>query len=137
NGKYCFSQYYEYLPYKRRQKENVASVLHMVETGRAIISKKEARAFNQDSLSITPLINPSLMAFRTMDGVVNHDTGNIFSYILHFGVTTSILGLCWLNKNPSKLLALQYQGFCFDSIFPLESPILVQSLTAVSFRRFT
>lgn len=69
----------------------------------AIISKKEARAFNQDSLSITPLINPSLMAFGTLDGVVNHDTGNIFSYIPLFGVTTSILGLCWLNKNPSKV----------------------------------
>lgn len=149
-----FSQYYEYLPYKRRQKENVASVLHMRETGRGnayhnkssrikeAVSCRKSPHFYSRSLcaaklgsSATPSLhtmsnisnnikegseclrprqfeyhptNPSLMAFGTLDGevvVVNHDAGNNFSYIPLFGVTNSILGLCWLNKNPSKLLA--------------------------------
>ncbi|PHU25168.1 hypothetical protein BC332_03500 [Capsicum chinense] len=149
-----FSQYYEYLPYKRRQKENVASVLHMREAGRGnayhrkssrikeAVSCRRSPHFYSRSLcaaklgsSATPSLhkmsnicsdvkegseilrprqfeyhptNPSLMAFGTLDGevvVVNHDAGNIFSYTPLFGVTNSILGLCWLNKNPSKLLA--------------------------------
>ncbi|XP_059294569.1 protein DWD HYPERSENSITIVE TO UV-B 1-like [Lycium ferocissimum] len=149
-----FSQYYEYLPYKRRQKENVASVLHMRETGRGnayhnkssrikeAVSCRKIPHFYSRSLcaaklgsSASPCLhkisnisndikegneslrprqfeyhptNPSLMAFGTLDGevvVVNHDAGNIFSYNPLFGVTNSILGLCWLNKNPFKLLA--------------------------------
>lgn len=149
-----FSQYFEYLPYKRRQKENVASVLRMRETGRGnayhnesswikeAVSCRKSPHFYSRSLcaaklgsSASPSLhkmsnvsnnikqgsetlrprqfeyhptNPSLMAFGTLDGevvVVNHDAGNIFSYIPLFGVTNSILGLCWLNKSPSKLLA--------------------------------
>lgn len=149
-----FSQYYEYLPYKRRQKENVASVLRMRETGggnayhnessriKEAVSCRKSPHFYSRSLCAAKLgssaspplhtmsnisnnikegsdslrprqfeyhpTNPSLMAFGTLDGevvVVNHDAGNIFSYIPLFGVTNSILGLCWLNRNPSKLLA--------------------------------
>nr|XP_016483767.1 PREDICTED: uncharacterized protein LOC107804395 isoform X2 [Nicotiana tabacum] len=149
-----FSQYYEYLPYKRQRKENVASVLHMRETGRGnvyhskssrikeAVSCRKSPYFYSRSLcaaklgsSASPSLhilsnisnnikegsgslrprqfeyhptNPSLMAFGTLDGevvVVNHDAGNTFSYTPLFGVTNSILGLCWLNKNPFKLLA--------------------------------
>ncbi|OIT37775.1 hypothetical protein A4A49_02985, partial [Nicotiana attenuata] len=149
-----FSQYYEYLPYKRQRKENVASVLHMRETGRGnvyhskssrikeAVSCRKSPYFYSRSLcaaklcsSASPSLhmlsnisnnvkegsgnlrprqfeyhptNPSLMAFGTLDGevvVVNHDARNTFSYVPLFGVTNSILGLCWLNKNPFKLLA--------------------------------
>ncbi|CAA0832818.1 transducin family protein / WD-40 repeat family protein [Striga hermonthica] len=48
-----------------------------------------------------------LMAIGTLDGeviVVNHETGNIVSRVSSCGDMNSILGLCWLKGQPSKLL---------------------------------
>ncbi|XP_073018747.1 protein DWD HYPERSENSITIVE TO UV-B 1-like [Primulina eburnea] len=51
--------------------------------------------------------DPSLMAVGTLDGevvILNHETGNIIKYISPYQQTSGILGLCWLKKQPSKLL---------------------------------
>ncbi|XP_031116324.1 uncharacterized protein LOC116020023 isoform X2 [Ipomoea triloba] len=51
--------------------------------------------------------DPGLMSCGTLDGeviIVNHEKGNVFTYIPPFGMSSSVLGLCWLNKHPSKLL---------------------------------
>lgn len=48
----------------------------------------------------------SLMAVGTLDGevvVLNHETGNIISCILPSLIMNSILGLCWLKQQPSKV----------------------------------
>lgn len=48
----------------------------------------------------------SLMAVGTLDGevvVLNHETGNIISRILPSLSMNSILGLCWLKQQPSKV----------------------------------
>lgn len=48
----------------------------------------------------------SLMAVGTLDGevvVLNHETGNILSCILPSQDINSILGLCWLKQQPSKV----------------------------------
>ncbi|KAL5753089.1 hypothetical protein ACOSQ2_023596 [Xanthoceras sorbifolium] len=153
-AKYVYSQYFEYLPYKRKQKESVVSLLQKREMGTSCIyypnfSKPKHRNPNRNSqpffsrsLSASklgsyawPLLYPvssfshiykqenkrlrprqfeyhpsnsSLMAFGTLDGevvVINHENGNIAGYIPSIGAMNSILGLCWLKKYPSKLVA--------------------------------
>ncbi|KAI4295728.1 hypothetical protein L6164_035744 [Bauhinia variegata] len=50
----------------------------------------------------------SLMVFGTLDGevvVVNHENEHIVSYIPSLGAMNSVLGLSWLKKYPSKLIA--------------------------------
>ncbi|KAK2657580.1 hypothetical protein Ddye_010632, partial [Dipteronia dyeriana] len=153
-AKYVFSKYFEYLPYKRKQKESVVSLLQKREMGTSGTyyqnsSKlkhrnpyRNSQPFFSRSLgasklgsSAWPLLHPmssfshiykddnkrlrprqfeyhpsnsSLMAFGTLDGevvVMNHENGNIAGYIPSIGATNSVLGLCWLKKFPSKLVA--------------------------------
>ncbi|XP_071697425.1 protein DWD HYPERSENSITIVE TO UV-B 1-like isoform X2 [Rutidosis leptorrhynchoides] len=52
--------------------------------------------------------NSNLMVIGTLDGevvVVNHESEKIVGYISSHGATNSVLGLCWLKKYPSKLIA--------------------------------
>lgn len=52
--------------------------------------------------------DPSVMVIGTLDGeviVINHESGKIISYIPSFGAMHSVLGLCWLKRYPSKLIA--------------------------------
>ncbi|MCO5555232.1 hypothetical protein L7F22_008776 [Adiantum nelumboides] len=52
--------------------------------------------------------NPALMVFGTLHGevvVVNHESDKIVGQVQSNGPSQSILGLCWLNRDPSKLIA--------------------------------
>ncbi|XP_059652972.1 protein DWD HYPERSENSITIVE TO UV-B 1 [Cornus florida] len=147
-----FTQYFEYLPYRRKNKESVVSILQKreikasrtcTETWRQKPSyvSGNSKHFYSRSLcaakvgsSPWPLLHPlsifchisgeersfrprqfeyhpsdsSLMVFGTLDGevvVINHENGNIVSYVPSRGAMNSVLGLCWLKKYPSKLIA--------------------------------
>ncbi|XP_031277946.1 uncharacterized protein LOC116136372 [Pistacia vera] len=153
-AKYVFCKYFEYLPYKRKHKENMVNVLQKREMGTSGMYYQSSSKLNKPNRcrksqhffsrslsaaklgsSACPLLHPlssfshvykeenkrlrprqfeyhpsnsSLMAFGTLDGevvVINHENGNISNYIPTIGVTSSVLGLCWLKKYPSKLVA--------------------------------
>ncbi|CAO2842097.1 unnamed protein product [Amaranthus hypochondriacus] len=150
-AKFRFLKYFEYLPYRRRRKESVVSILNKREiNNRHTNLRKHASSclpvkssqYHTRSLvaakvgaSAWPLLRPlstsgyvfggenrsfrprqfeyhpsdsGLMAFGTLDGevvVVNHENASIYSYIPSLGAMNSILGLCWLKKFPSKLIA--------------------------------
>ncbi|KAH9663836.1 WD REPEATS REGION domain-containing protein [Citrus sinensis] len=151
-AKSVFARYFEHLPYKRKHKESVVSLLQKREMGTSGNYQNSSKPkqpnihrtqhFFSRSLSAAklgssawPLLhpvssfshiykegnkrvrprqfeynpsNPSLMAFGTLDGeviVINHENGNVACYIPSIGGTNSVLGLCWLKKYPSKLVA--------------------------------
>ncbi|GAY50225.1 hypothetical protein CUMW_125000 [Citrus unshiu] len=151
-AKSVFARYFEHLPYKRKHKESVVSLLQKREMGTSGNYQNSSKPkqpnihrtqhFISRSLSAAklgssawPLLhpassfshiykegnkrvrprqfeynpsNPGLMAFGTLDGeviVINHENGNVACYIPSIGGTNSVLGLCWLKKYPSKLVA--------------------------------
>ncbi|KAF5448230.1 hypothetical protein F2P56_028786 [Juglans regia] len=153
NATVTFSKYFEYLPYKRKHKESVVSILQRRELRashshmqnpmqKSSYTPGKSKYFYTRSLcaakvgsSAWPLLHPlsirsnglgnegmgfrprqfeyhpsdsSLMVFGTLDGevvVVNHEKEQIVSYIPSLGAMNSVLGLCWLKKYPSKLIA--------------------------------
>ncbi|OMO63300.1 hypothetical protein COLO4_32560 [Corchorus olitorius] len=148
-----FFKHFEYLPYRRNDKESVVSILQKREIRarhtslrtpkqrpldpagksqyfytRSLCAAKmgsspwpslhslsisdsdlgnENRSFRPRQFEYHPT-NSSLMVFGTLDGevvVVNHENEKIVSHIPSLGVMNSVLGLCWLKKYPSKLIA--------------------------------
>lgn len=52
--------------------------------------------------------DPALMVFGTLHEevvVVNHESDKVVGHVQSNGSSHSILGLCWLNKDPNKLIA--------------------------------
>ncbi|XP_015574417.1 uncharacterized protein LOC8280980 isoform X2 [Ricinus communis] len=148
-----FSQYFEYLPYKRKYKESVVSILQKREIKESrsclrtenhkpsypcrnsqyfytrsfcaakvgssawpflhslSVSKCDLgggrRCFRPRQFEYHPSIS-SLFVFGTLDGevvVVNHENEKLVNYVPSLGAMNSVLGLCWLKKYPSKLIA--------------------------------
>ncbi|KAL8060688.1 hypothetical protein ABFX02_02G041000 [Erythranthe guttata] len=74
---------------------------------RGSVARDERRNFRPRQFEYHPS-DSSLMVFGTLDGevvVMNHESENIVSYIPSLGAMNSVLGLCWLKKYPSKLIA--------------------------------
>lgn len=147
-----FTRHFEYLPYNRRSKESVVSMLQKREIRsnlpyipasrkKSATSSRKSQYFYSRSLAAAkmgawPTLHPlslsggllrderrsyrprqfeyhptdsNLMVFGTLDGevvVINHESEKIVSYIPSLGAMTSVLGLCWLKKYPSKVIII-------------------------------
>lgn len=144
-----YSEHFERLPYRRKSKECVVSILQKreVKAGRSpgrnssclpgksqnfytksfcaakvgssawpslrpisisgTLVGDERRSFRPRQFEYHPSIS-SLMVFGTLDGevvVLNHESETVICYIPTLGAMNSVLGLCWLKKHPSKLIA--------------------------------
>ncbi|GAB4849028.1 hypothetical protein Ancab_003840 [Ancistrocladus abbreviatus] len=159
-AKTIFSEYYEYLPYRRQHKESIVSILYDRERGLGsshgpLPSKSKQPFFRRKNQcyfsksfcaaklgsSPWPLLHaisnisctskegiksarprqfeyhpsdPGLMAFGTLDGevvVINHECEKIIAYMPSFGALNCVLGLCWMKKYPTKVLAGSDSGF--------------------------
>ncbi|KAJ6751162.1 hypothetical protein OIU85_001661 [Salix viminalis] len=70
-------------------------------------SGDKSMSFRPRQFEYHPSIS-SLMAFGTLDGevvVVNHENEKVVRRVSSPGAMNSVLGLCWLKKYPSKLIA--------------------------------
>ncbi|WOK97827.1 hypothetical protein Cni_G06535 [Canna indica] len=70
-------------------------------------SNEEIKSFRARQFEYHPT-DPILMVFGTLDGeliVINHECEKLIGYLPSVGALNSILGLCWLKKHPSKLIA--------------------------------
>ncbi|RZS08834.1 hypothetical protein BHM03_00039860 [Ensete ventricosum] len=70
-------------------------------------SNEETKSFRPRQFEYHPT-DPRLMVFGTLDGelvVINHESEKLVGYLPSVGALNSILGLCWLKKHPSKLIA--------------------------------
>ncbi|RZC45181.1 hypothetical protein C5167_038121 [Papaver somniferum] len=71
------------------------------------ISGEEAKSFRPRQFEYHPAMS-SLMVFGTLDGelvVMNHENGKLVGYLPSLGTLNSVLGLSWLRRYPSKLIA--------------------------------
>ncbi|KAG6419004.1 hypothetical protein SASPL_121212 [Salvia splendens] len=70
-------------------------------------SRDERQSFRPRQFEYHPT-DSRLMIFGTLDGevvVINHESEKIVSYVPSLGAMNSVLGLCWLKRYPSKLIA--------------------------------
>ncbi|KAJ7286677.1 hypothetical protein O6H91_Y322100 [Diphasiastrum complanatum] len=144
---------FEFLPYNRREKENIVKAVERREIGgsasahqvyknrlgpmiddrssaglcRSMCASMQAscawpamtpvckfwkpndhlRNFRPRQFEYHPT-EASLMVIGTLHGeviVVNHEADKLVGYADSFGAPHSILGLCWFNKDPNKLIA--------------------------------
>ncbi|KAF7811050.1 WD repeat-containing protein 5B [Senna tora] len=100
----------------------------------------EDRVFRPRQFEYHPS-DSSLMVFGTLDGevvVINHENEHIVSYIPSLGAMNSVLGLSWLKKYPSKLIAGSDNGSLklYDIHQMRRSPGMHSSSGCVTFDEF-
>ncbi|KAL8205157.1 hypothetical protein R6Q57_008708 [Mikania cordata] len=105
------------------------------------ISSNDGRNLRPRQFEYHPC-NSSLMVIGTLDGevvVVSHESEKIIQYIPSHGTMNSILGLCWLKKYPTKLIAGSDNGLLklYDiQHIPSTNNAIYPSCASVSFDEF-